>query len=398
MKKRWIAIALAAVMGLALASSALAAPSARVTAKNVDFGFALYGKLKSKTENVVFSPLSLSVALQMTMMGAKGNSLKQMQKALKVNGFDQSGLNAYNQTLMRDFASRAGQDERPVVRMANGIFVKDGLPVYDAFLNDAKTYYASEIKNVDYADPKTVALVNGWIKEKTEGKIEKLFERFDDLAAMTLVNTVYFQGKWMNEFWAESTREGTFKGAKGDQNVQMMFVKRSQLYYEGRNYQAIYIPYTDQDTGMIVALPKGKTSVDTMMADIGSAAKLNKLRARFAPREVSLTLPRFTAESEMSVADALKALGMKDVFTDKADLSGIAGVKGDLCISDVKHKAMIEVAEKGTTAAAVTAVELITMSMPIVEKPIEMTVDHPFFFAVVDKSGEILFMGVINNV
>lgn len=398
MKKRWIAIALAAVMGLALASSALAAPSARVTAKNVDFGFALYGKLKSKTENVVFSPLSLSVALQMTMMGAKGNSLKQMQKALKVNGFDQSALNAYNQTLMRDFASRAGQDERPVVRMANGIFVKDGLPVYDAFLNDAKTYYASEIKNVDYADPKTVALVNGWIKEKTEGKIEKLFERFDDLAAMTLVNTVYFQGKWMNEFWAESTREGTFKGAKGDQNAQMMFVKRSQLYYEGRNYQAIYIPYTDQDTGMIVALPKGKTSVDTMMADIGSAAKLNKLRARFAPREVSLTLPRFTAESEMSVADALKALGMKDVFTDKADLSGIAGVKGDLCISDVKHKAMIEVAEKGTTAAAVTAVELITMSMPIVEKPIEMTCDHPFFFAVVDKSGEILFMGVINNV
>lgn len=398
MKKRWIAIALAAVMGLALASSALAAPSARVTAKNVDFGFALYGKLKGKTENVVFSPLSLSVALQMTMMGAKGNSLKQMQKALKVNDFDQSGLNAYNQTLMRDFASRAGQDERPVVRMANGIFVKDGLPVYDAFLNDAKTYYASEIKNVDYADPKTVALVNGWIKEKTEGKIEKLFERFDDLAAMTLVNTVYFQGKWMNEFWAESTREGTFKGAKGDQNAQMMFVKRSQLYYEGRNYQAIYIPYTDQDTGMIVALPKGKTSVDTMMADIGSAAKLNKLRARFAPREVSLTLPRFTAESEMSVADALKALGMKDVFTDKADLSGIAGVKGDLCISDVKHKAMIEVAEKGTTAAAVTAVELITMSMPIVEKPIEMTVDHPFFFAVVDKSGEILFMGVINNV
>lgn len=398
MKKRWIAIALAAVMGLALASSALAAPSARVTAKNVDFGFALYGKLKSKTENVVFSPLSLSVALQMTMMGAKGNSLKQMQKALKVNGFDQSGLNAYNQTLMRDFASRAGQDERPVVRMANGIFVKDGLPVYDAFLNDAKTYYASEIKNVDYADPKTVALVNGWIKEKTEGKIEKLFERFDDLAAMTLVNTVYFQGKWMNEFWAESTREGTFKGAKGNQNAQMMFVKRYYEYYEGRNYQAIYIPYTDQETGMIVALPKGKTSVDTMMADIGSAAKLNKLRARFAPREVSLTLPRFKAESEMSVADALKALGMKDVFTDKADLSGIAGVKGDLCISDVKHKAMIEVAEKGTTAAAVTAVELITMSMPIVEKPIEMTVDHPFFFAVVDKSGEILFMGVINNV
>lgn len=381
------------------AAAAAKAPSdAKIANANIDFGFALYGKLPQSNENLVYSPLSLSMALQMTAMGAKGKTLSQMQKALKINGMPMDALMAYNQKLLVKVQSSTRQAGAPVVSISNGMFIREELVLNDAFVNAAKTFYESETQRVNFADPATVGVVNGWIRQKTNGKIDKLFDAFDENAALALVNTVYFQGDWQREFNANLTSDGTFTGTKGAQTVKMMYSDSHLAYAESGKYQAAYLPYKDENIGMLVALPKGKTSVNAMIKEFNSAAKLQKLFARLVPREVMLTLPRFSAQSELGVMDALKKLGMKDAFTTSADFSGIAGTKGNLLISQVKHKAVIEVAEKGTTAAAATGVELSLTSAPI-GTPAVMRVDRPFFFAVVNRAtNSILFMGVINNI
>ncbi len=371
---------------------------------NNAFALDLYQALRTQTGNLVYSPYSISLALAMTYAGARGQTESQMAGTLHFT-LPQDQLHpAFNQldlNLEQEGKSDA-KDQQPLqLNVANGVWAQQDHPFQQAFLDLIAQNYGAGIHLADFVkNAESIRQeINGWVSDRTNSKIQNLIPQgaLDALTRMVLVNAIYFKADWQEPFDPNSTHDAPFNLLNGSQvQVKMMSnTLHGVPYTSGDGYQAIELAYQGGNAAMDIIVPdEGKfNDFETTI----NSKKVDEILNQLQPSDVNLSLPKFTYSSDFGLSDTLKSLGMTDAFdANKADFSGMDGAR-DLFIGAVIHKAFVAVDEKGTEAAAATAVIMQAMSAPM-PPPVQLTVDRPFIFIIRDLSSkQILFIGRVEN-
>ena len=361
------------------------------------FGFDLYQSVKNSKNNVFFSPYSVLSALAMTYEGARGNTALQMQKTL--------GLSVDIKKVRSNFLSlytELNKKDKPYqLSTANALWAQNNYPFVKSYINVISRYYHGKANNLNFkANPeKSRLIINKWVEDNTNNKIKDLLARgmITKMTTLVITNAIYFKSNWKDKFDEKQTREEPFE-LSSLKTIQAPTMHRTAdyNYAETVNAQILELDYAGDELSMIIILPKGSISrVERMLNE----EKLNLYKSMMKKEKVVLSLPKFKFEATYSLADKLKKMGITDAFdATKSDFTGMSKT-GELFISDVIHKAFVEVAEYGTEAAAATAVVIMRTSMPIKpEKTIIFKADHPFIFVIAQKdTGNILFMGRVND-
>lgn len=347
-------------------------------------------------ENVIISPLSISMALSMALHGAEGETYNQMRETLHLDGVSRDEI---NQNFLSLMAFLMNTDPSVSVKIANSMWYRQGLPVKEEFLSDIKEFYEAEISPLDFSDPVSVDIINRWVENNTEGLIDTILEEVPDEMVMYLINALYFNGDWTYPFDPDETDIADFYLENGDKvDVQMMRQEDKLATYFSEDVQMIELPYGDSLYSMTVLMPTDfDEPLDTFIEEKVTQENIELWRSdlRVPIRDVILKMPKFELEYEVGYNNILKSMGMELPFDEgRADFSRIAELPGqNLFISDVKHKTFFKVDEKGTEAAAVTSVGVGVTSMPP-----SVVLNRPFVFIIHERnSGVNLFMGKVKN-
>ncbi len=367
---------------------------------NSTFAFELYRSLVEEhgSENLFYSPYSISLALAMTYAGAQGLTEEQMAETLHYL-LPREALHPAFNTLDQELAQRGedaeGKDDEGFrLNIANAIWGQKDYTFRDAFLDTLAENYGAGLRVLDFASAPEEARqsINAWVSEKTEGKIEDLLSKgvIDSMTRLVLTNAIYFNAAWANPFQEGATEDGPFTLLDGDEvTVPLMRQTESLGYVAGEDYQAVELPYDGHELSMVIVLPE--TEAFESFEQSLSADQIDSIVEDLDYQKVRLTLPRFEYESGFSLKETLAAMGMPVAFSGEADFSGMTGDRS-LFISDILHKAFVSVDEEGTEAAAATAVVMTESAAP--GEPVDVTVDHPFIFLIRDiETGAILFVG-----
>lgn len=351
-------------------------------------------------ENLFYSPSSLSIALAMTSMGAKGNTAVQMAKALHWEPLPKDELNTQEQHFLS--ALHESNAEGNELLAANRLFVQQNFSLVQEFVEGTKKFYEAEIALVDYQKDAEGARkeVNGWVEEKTKQKIKNLIPEgvFNARTRLTLVNAIYFKGFWQNQFEKQATFPQQFFVSESEKvQVQMMHLTAKFKHIEDGEElpcQVLELPYQGKDLSMVILLPHDTHGLSKLEESL-THDKLHTALERVSqshPYKVEVSLPRFKLTQQFLLNNILAKMGATDMFDEfKADFSGITPGPEKIYVSHVIHKAFVEVNEKGTEAAAATGV--VMMAKMAMMNPI-FCADHPFLFMICHKkSGAILFMG-----
>jgi serpin B len=397
-----------APIGVTLAKSAVARASAPpedagVAATSINaFGFDLFRRTAGSGGNLVISPASISIALAMARAGALGTTAAQMDKLLRgVGSAEQaSAINALDRALTGrsgSFPDSQGNSQDVTLRIANGQFAQAGLTFQPAFLDALAARFGAGVRLVDYKQRTEAArlLINGWVSDQTEKRIPELLGQgvLTPATRLTLVNAIYLKAQWQVPFFVEQTKPAPFTRADGTTvAVPTMNQLHARPYASKEGWQAVELPYVGEGLAMTIVVPDNLATFDASLEGDTFRAITDAL----TPTDVNLSLPRFGTKTSLDLAAQLAAMGMPAAFDpSKADFSGMT-TEEQLFISAVVHQANITVDEKGTEAAAATAVVVDTTSAP--EQPVTMKVDRPFFFALRDvPTGAIVFLGRIGD-
>ncbi len=367
---------------------------------NTAFTFDLYQQLLSGAAgNLFYSPYSISVALSMAQAGAKGETLSQMDQAMHYTLQGKAlyqAFNAHQLALANEQKNQGNPSENDfTLNVVNAAWGQNDYKFLQNYLDILAENYGAGMRLVDFqADPeKARQAINDWVAQQTAQKIKDLIPQgaITPLSRLVLTNAIYFNSPWLSPFNESATKDGSFTNLDGKQvTVPMMNTQHTFGYFQGSGYQAVELPYSGDKLSMLVLVPDSGqfAAVEKSL----SPALLDTVRQGLQGSEVTLSMPKFKYESSTSLGDILKKMGMSDAFDPtKADLSGMDGTRS-LFISDVLHKAYVSVDEKGTEAAAATAVVVGTTAMPT--EVVTLKIDRPFIFLIQDvQSGSILFMG-----
>lgn len=362
------------------------------------FGFQLFREINrdTATGNIFISPLSVSMALGMTLNGARSATFDSMRATLGYGDIPQEDINTAYRDLLDQFTAL---DSKVILQIANSIWSRKGFVVEQPFINVNKQNFDAEVASLEFADPGAVNIINSWVASKTGDHITHLLKSISPEMVMYLINAIYFQGDWTYQFDPDQTQPGTFYPAGGgDLQWDMMALKREFPYFETDQFQAIDLPYGNGNFSMVVLLPKQGYCPQDLIGEL-SPEQWDLWMNQFEDREGDLILPKFKTGFKSSLNAVLKAMGMEIAFEPgQADFSGISQSVYDqgqgLYISQVLHEAVVQVDEEGTTAAAATSVGVGVTSIPA--DYFMMRVDRPFLCAIRERSsGTILFLGKI---
>ena len=367
-----------------------------VVTANTQFGFNLFNEIR-KTEqnrNIFISPFSISVALAMTLNGASGETEQAMTNTLQLQELGSEPINTGYAGLRHALQT---SDPKVTLAIANSLWARQDIPFKQDFLQRNTQFFGAEVSTLDFTDPNTLTTINQWVNTNTNGKIPEILDEINPDAVLFLINAIYFKGSWQTEFAPSHTRDGAFHLATGDEKqVPMMTRTGDYLYYENyeENFQAIGLPYGDGRISMYIFLPYRESNLNTLLDNLNAESWENWV-SQFREQEVSLVMPKFKLEYEKTLNTPLESLGMGIAFAQGlADFSQMANLEvlgKNLYIGEVLHKAVVEVNEEGTEAAAVTSVGIRATSAPPA-----FIVDRPFFFAIRDNATKtVLFMGSV---
>ena len=373
----------------------------RIASANVDFGWRLLKPLAgaSPNANVFYSPFSVTQALTMTMNGAGGATHAVMADALGLKGVAIGNVNAANQLLL---PSLTGADPKVEIDVANAIWVnknaklRESLQLSSAFQKTCLESYGGRAKSLDFSDPEAAKTINGWVSEQTKGKIDRIVAIRDiSYSPLVLTNAVYFHGKWMHEFDKSETLDGRFHLSKGrEKTLSFMSNDMSVDYRETDQFQAASLPYGDGRFSLDIVLPKRVDGLDAVVKSL-DAKSWSNLISQMELREATVLLPRFQVSYTDDLTEPLKSLGMGSAFKPGANFIPMGLEQG--YIDKVLHKAILQVDEEGTVAAAAT-MEAMAAGAASAEPAITFRVDHPFVCAIRDNAtGTLLFAGVIRD-
>lgn len=373
-----------AFMAMAAVVSCGTEPEAPSQGSKTGFALSFFKNVNAiveKGENVVVSPYSAGVALSMLAEGAEGETRAEFDNALNGCIFKAEDL---------------GDNDTITVRSSNSVWVDNDFSIRNSYVNLLEKDFDAFIDALSFSDPATVKAINDWCAENTNGKIDEIIDRLDPGAVMVLVNALYFNAPWEDEFSPSLTKEADFHGVTKKSKVQMMSRSARMNYAEYYGCQMVELPYSGGRYSMIVILPPAGMDADAMMQYVGESI-YDTAMGMFQPRQVRFKMPKAKIETSLILNQALKNMGIKSAFTPAADFKGIAAM-GPLVLDQVKQKCYIDISEKGTEAAAVTSAQIrLTSARPEAE-PVEMTVNRPYLFIITDKTNDnILFAGKIVN-
>lgn len=368
--------------------------SADIIAADNQFGFELFQKVNASLDepkNTMISPMSVSLALAMVYNGTDGDTKKQMEDMLHKSGMTPDEINENYKELV---AALSSHDPKVELAISNAIFYKNTFPVKNEFITTNQNYYNADVAGLDFSQTtETMNKVNGWVNTNTKGKIEKILDQVSPDDIMYLLNAIYFNGEWQYRFNSKETTNMPFT-KEDNQVVQAptMTIENKFNYFSNQTFQMLEIPYGSGKYSMLVFLPaSGKTTNDVI--SLLNPGNMTDWLSKMTEQNRKLYLPKFEFKFDQSLVDVLKALGMTDAFSSNANFSGIAD-GGNLEISEVMHKTYIKVDERGTEAAAVTAV-IFTNTAAHNDS---FRIDHPFVFAIREKdTNAILFVGKVMN-
>jgi len=345
-------------------------------------------------KNIFISPMSISSALAMAYNGAEGSTKEAMENALGFSGIDRVLVKESFKNL---YAYLKKVDKKIDLNIANSIWIKKGEKINNDYIKNTEKNFDARVSELDFSDPGSVDVINKWIKKETNGKIEKMLDSpIDPLIVMYLVNAIYFKGEWSEPFNPNITKDWTFhQYGGGEQTVKMMSRKDSYKFLQSRDFKAVRLPYGNGNTSMSIILPDEGVDINEFIDNLDRDTWYD-IRGTMRGDEVEVKIPRFTMEYGIkSLNDSLKSLGMEVAFSETADFSGI---RDYVCISEVFHKAIIEVNEEGSTAAASTVAAMTPAAAPVKE-PLTFIADRPFIFLITeDTTGTILFMGKVLSI
>jgi len=361
------------------------------------FGLALYPEAvaaSGRGNNVIVSPYSVSAVLRMLDTGAAGRTASQIQTVLHLAGTASSGAEAYATLACAD--ERDGSSDGNQLSIADSLWAQKGITFEPSFLTLVSTSYGAPVQQVDFGGNPAGATseINQWVSMETQGVIPTLLEPGDvgQGTRLVLVNALYFKGSWATAFDPALTAPAPFTLADGTPvQVPTMWGSNLQMSTASvtADLTALELPYKGGALAMDFLMPAGplaeyeaSLAPDTLGATLDSLTSLTD----------NVTLPKFSFESRVDLVPILKSLGMVDAFGSGADFSGIDGAK-DLSVSFVVQEAKIEVDERGTVAAAATALGADGGTVTPV-----LRIDHPFLFLIRDThTGSILFMGRVED-
>lgn len=374
-------------------------PTKTLVTQNNSFALDLYQQLRQEEGNLFFSPFSISTALAMTYAGAMNKTAVEMAQVLH---FSQKGEQLHKNfaTILRDVQTECGQQ----VSIANRLWAQKGINFLEEFVNITENQYQAPIAEVDFISESESARqeINNWVAAQTQKKIQKLIGKgmLDVDTRLVLTNAIYFKGDWALQFREKNTREAAFT-ISPDREIEVPMMHHFKVglpYARLRELQVLELPYEQEKLSMVVLLPKAVDGLASLEKQL-TRKKLDKWLSalKLVPGGVQVWLPKFKMTSEFQMKETLSQMGMGLAFSQQADFSGINGKSDDLLISEVVHKAFVDVNEKGTEAAAATGVMMATRSMPVAPQEI-FRADRPFLFLIREnKSGSILFLGRVVN-
>lgn len=370
--------------------------SANIIKADNQFGLELFQKINetdTENKNIMISPLSISLALGMAYNGAEGTTREQMEYMLHKINLSPDDINQSYKTLVE---ALRGHDVRVEMDIANAIFYNEDFSIKNDFLNTNKSFYDAEVKALDFGNSKnTLETINGWVKTNTKEKIKSIIDNISTQDAMVLANAIYFNGEWTYQFEKSNTDNRVFFFENGtNSQVPTMMIKEKFNYYKHDNFEMLELPYGGKKFSMIVMLPNDNTDVNQLVKML-NPQDMEEWVNKMEPWEKKVFLPKIEFAYDKGLNEELKALGMTDAFSDtKANFNGITE-EPQIFISKIKHKSYIKVDEKGTEAAAVTAIVFRTTSVGTDEV---FAADHPFVFVIKEKdTNAILFIGKVLN-
>jgi len=368
---------------------------------NNAFGLDLYQTLRSQDGNLILSPFSVSLALAMTYAGARGETETQMADVLNFGPQDQvhNTFNALDLAL-EESPIVLDKDQEPMqLSIANSVWAEQTFTFLPDFLDTLSVNYGAGIQLMDFInspDPSR-KIINQWVSDETKDKINNLLPEnsITSDTKMVLVNAIYFKADWLSPFDANDTYDSSFKLLDGSEvTVPMMGQQLYIPYFVGDGYAVAELPYAGESAVMTLLVPdEGRFEEIEAQVD---GAMFNEALANLAPADVTLRMPKFEFESPFNLSDALIEMGMPLAFDEnRADFSGMTDQQ-DLYIGNVIHKAFVAVDEKGTEAAAATAVVMEGATAMMPENV--LTINRPFLFFIRDvETGQILFIGRVLN-
>ena len=355
------------------------------SASFTDFALRLFKAANEDGENVLISPLSVMCALSMTLNGAEGNTLAQMENVL---GMQRDELNLY----LYSYITSLPKGEKYKLIQANSIWFRDDdrFSVSPDFLQTNADYYGADIYKAPF-DRQTLRDINNWVKLNTDGMIPKILDDIPDSAIMYLVNALAFEAEWKEVYKKTQVRDGKFTTEDGEvQKVKLMYAEENR-YLEDENATGFIKYYSDKKYAFAAILPNEGVSVSEYLASIDGEA-LYSMLTNSQSTTVKTAIPKFDVEYDTEMSGILKEMGMSDAFSQNlADFSGIgSSTRGNIYIGRVIHKTFIEVGEKGTRAGAATVVEMNDAAAPP-SKPKEVILDRPFIYMLIDCENNVPF-------
>lgn len=372
-------------------------PQAALINSQNRFGLKLFTSLngfENPDKNLFISPLSVSMALGMTMNGAVGATREAMEQTLEYQGLSRDEINQVYRDLI-DLLTTL--DPNVILQMANSIWYRDTFPISPAFVETNRTWFDAEVAGLDFNSPDAVEIINAWVRENTNNKIEEILQEIDPLVMMFLINAVYFKGNWLMPFDPEKTEDGEFHLTDGSSTtVPMMTMREVYFPYHRDNaigFSAVDLAYGDSLFTMTMLLPDSYWHIDDFIEQLDQAVWDSTITHLRKTRISLFRMPKFRVEYEVDLVDVLTSLGMGIAFDPRnADLSLMtADSSRGLFVSQVRHKTFVEVNEEGTEAAAVTVVVA-----QLTSGGGYLSIDRPFVFAIRERvTGTILFIGKV---
>uniref|UniRef100_A0A1L8DPL0 Putative serpin n=1 Tax=Nyssomyia neivai TaxID=330878 RepID=A0A1L8DPL0_9DIPT len=357
------------------------------------FAIQLYQQcVAEKGGNVILSPFSIQSALSLALMGATGETAREMSTGM---GYENPERNA----IADNFATLlSAYKDSPLLKIANKIYVQNKYHVKGQFNEIATKKFNSEAQSLNFAqNVEASKTINTWVEDKTNNKIKDLIpaDAVNEDTRMVLVNAIYFKGFWEHKFKVEDTKKMPFFTNKVDSvDVDMMYTKAEFKYgvFEDLNAVALEMPYKDSDLSMLIILPNERDGLAALETALGKK-DLSEITQQMYNTEVMVYLPKFKIEYEIELKNVLSKMGMERMFSDAAEFNDLLEENEPLKVSKVIHKAFIEVNEEGAEAAAATGITIATLSVRL---ELKFTANHPFVYIIKSKR-ETLFMGAVKK-
>lgn len=374
-----------------------------VTANN-DFAFNLFRKAGPRMTNgaagpcftepnksTILSPISITYALGMLNNGAAGETQAQINKVL---GFGETGADGINAFCKKMLTEAPKLDKLTKVMIANTIYMNQGYQLKPDFVTKAKDYYDAEPESRNFADGKTMDVINQWASDHTEKMIDKVLDNdeFDPTAVSYLLNAFYFKGAWAEKFDKANTKDEAFTNENNQEvQVPMMHQEHEFNYTEDEDCQALCLPYGNNAYRMTILLPKEGRTVYSLAQKL--TTQTWQRYQWMGTAIVDVKLPRFESKTNVDLKPVMMALGMPNAFSDYlAEFPHFCNVP--TYIGLMKQVARIKLSEEGTEAAAVTVIGMYEKAMPQEPKHVNFHATHPFIYIISEQStGAIFFIG-----